>query len=814
MDNQDFYKNIKHINHALVEDIRPPMYKGFKYWGKKPHNIWREYINNYCKKGDIILDFFGGSGIACLEAIQIGRRTISIDLNPVSEFMIRFLVAEFNEKKFLEEFNKIFEKALRKEIKIGLYQTVCKYCRSNSALIINSKWNDDVVYEIGYECNNCKKRGLKNPDKKDFQNISQISSLKIPYWYPTKNFPDTSTFTASFLRKMGDSFDKLWTKRNLLILSFIYDEIKKVDDADNRTALLFAFISKLHLTTKMCVPRRSGANRPFSTSWGRSAYIAPSRQMEMNPLVIFRRACTERQGVLSVKQSTAKLLENKVKLAKNVNDFFKNKEKNLLLLTSDALSLGRILPKKSIDFIITDPPYAGLVQYLDLSSVWSVWLENYDKKYEIKYENEITINNKKDFNYYHRMLKKAFSEAYQVLKDDRTMVVTFHNDQIKIWNSLLRAVVLASFNFEKIIYQPNRRTGESNVANPYGTSASDYYLRYKKARGPVKKEAISSSEFERIVINVAKNIIVQRGEPTEKTFLLNAIYVELAQYGHYLEGEYEDVDKILEKHKNDIFVLREGTNEMLGSKWWLKDSQIKYPNLPLSDRVETAIIDKLRRDIRVSYDEILANIFEKFPNGLTPDVRNIKATIQEYAERDGEGHWRLKPTYQINEALHSVYIGQLAIIGKNLGFEVWIGTIEQGQDFNGKKLKDFVTNKELLLKGFSQEVLKRIKTIDVIWYKNEKIYAVFEVENSTSITSALERASHITDKIHRCIVIPNERKNFFARKLKEPLFNDYYSKDGWFYKFYEDVDLFAKKYAKAKGLNITKFEEFIAKKYA
>ena len=29
----------KHLNHALVEDTRPPMYMAVKYWGKKPHNI-------------------------------------------------------------------------------------------------------------------------------------------------------------------------------------------------------------------------------------------------------------------------------------------------------------------------------------------------------------------------------------------------------------------------------------------------------------------------------------------------------------------------------------------------------------------------------------------------------------------------------------------------------------------------------------------------------------------------------------------------------------------------------------------------------
>ncbi len=35
------------INFALVEETRPEAYTAMKYWGKKPHNIWRAYIDNY-----------------------------------------------------------------------------------------------------------------------------------------------------------------------------------------------------------------------------------------------------------------------------------------------------------------------------------------------------------------------------------------------------------------------------------------------------------------------------------------------------------------------------------------------------------------------------------------------------------------------------------------------------------------------------------------------------------------------------------------------------------------------------------------------
>ena len=66
----------EHINYALVEDTRPPMYKAMKYWGRKPHNIWGDYITHYCPKDGVVLDPFMGSGISTFESLKLGRKII------------------------------------------------------------------------------------------------------------------------------------------------------------------------------------------------------------------------------------------------------------------------------------------------------------------------------------------------------------------------------------------------------------------------------------------------------------------------------------------------------------------------------------------------------------------------------------------------------------------------------------------------------------------------------------------------------------------------------------------------------------------
>src|SRR3989338_10955003 len=111
----DPFKNKKHINYALVESVHPMMYKALKYWGKKPHNIFRKYIENYTKENEIVLDTFAGSGIAPLEAVQANRKAVAIDLNPVSTFMIKVIAKPLNYSQFGKYYSEILEKLIQKE---------------------------------------------------------------------------------------------------------------------------------------------------------------------------------------------------------------------------------------------------------------------------------------------------------------------------------------------------------------------------------------------------------------------------------------------------------------------------------------------------------------------------------------------------------------------------------------------------------------------------------------------------------------------------------------------------------------------------
>jgi len=81
--------------------------------------------------------------------------------------------------------------------------------------------------------------------------------------------------------------------------------------------------------------------------------------------------------------------------------------------------------------------------------------------------------------------------------------------------------------------------------------------------------------------------------------------------------------------------------------------------------------------------------------------------------------------------------------------------------------------------------LSRIKEIDAIWYCNNKIDTIFEVEHTTGITEAIVRGTNIDYKVTKIIVIPDEREKKLARKVNEPFLHERLQKDPWLFIRYD-----------------------------
>jgi len=135
----------KHINYALVEDISPAMYKPMKYWGKKPHNIWSDFIDCYCPDGGTVLDPFMGSGLVAFESLILGKKAITFDLNPLSTFFVNATLQNFDEQKFTQAVNRIADEIANDDVYSRNYT---RKIDDEEVVIYNYIWFKDRITKI------------------------------------------------------------------------------------------------------------------------------------------------------------------------------------------------------------------------------------------------------------------------------------------------------------------------------------------------------------------------------------------------------------------------------------------------------------------------------------------------------------------------------------------------------------------------------------------------------------------------------------------------------------------------------------------
>jgi len=121
---------------------------------------------------------------------------------------------------------------------------------------------------------------------------------------------------------------------------------------------------------------------------------------------------------------------------------------------------------------------------------------------------------------------------------------------------------------------------------------------------------------------------------------------------------------------------------------------------------------------------------------------------------------------------------KLTVMGRALGYHVWVAANDRGRSCNGVSLRS-LTVTELPPLDLPSEVLRTISLIDVIWIdpKSSQIACAFEIEKSTSIYSGMLRlldlASSLGDrKYDFFLVAPDSREKEIVAQLQRPSFKD------------------------------------------
>lgn len=122
------------------------------------------------------------------------------------------------------------------------------------------------------------------------------------------------------------------------------------------------------------------------------------------------------------------------------------------------------LPGRSVDLIVTDPPFFDNVHYSELADFFYAWqqLTSKDDSKKALTTRSISEVQDSDSEGFAKKLKGVFLECSRVLKDNGLLVFTYHHSREEGWGALIKAILGAGF----IVINSHPVKSEMSVAVP------------------------------------------------------------------------------------------------------------------------------------------------------------------------------------------------------------------------------------------------------------------------------------------------------------------------------------------------------------
>lgn len=164
---------------------------------------------------------------------------------------------------------------------------------------------------------------------------------------------------------------------------------------------------------------------------------------------------------------------------------------------------------QSIDLVITDPPFGGLLHYSELADFFYVWMRLPLKaKYPEIFGPEYTpksmeaVSNKArepddPDGFYQRLLTACWKEAHRILKPGGMLAFTFHHSEDAPWVSVLESLFDAGF-FLEATYPI--RSDETKGDGEFGSKTIEYDIIHVCRKRTEEPKAVSWGRMRREVL--------------------------------------------------------------------------------------------------------------------------------------------------------------------------------------------------------------------------------------------------------------------------------------------------------------------------
>jgi ssDNA-binding Zn-finger/Zn-ribbon topoisomerase 1 len=439
-------------------------YDAHTYHTKVPPEGIARLIEYYTQPGQVVLDPFCGSGMTGVAAGNLGRKAFLSDLSPAATFIARHLNTPVAAEAYLRAVRKIVEEAAELEAK--LYHTPCRTC-GNLTPMLYMVWSYGVtcpecdreflLWDVArdekpsvreskilseFPCPHCgkevKKRGIKRTRRfpvqvgykccvrglkeqtselcdHDREMLARIEADGIPkgLWHPKDRFPK-GVNTRQPIAAGIERVDQAYTPRALHAMAWLWHRARQWPDAEIADKLLFTITSLYQRVTVFSEFRFWGGSSNTAN------YNVPFISNEQN---VFRTFARKANTISWYFQSAPRL------------------QRAVDVRTASACDL-RHVPDQSVDYVFTDPPFGGNINYSEMNFLWESWLRQHTDTREEAIMNSVQGKRADE---YRVLLARAFRECRRTLKDEGWMTVIFHNSSREVWAALQSAISDAGF---------------------------------------------------------------------------------------------------------------------------------------------------------------------------------------------------------------------------------------------------------------------------------------------------------------------------------------------------------------------------------
>lgn len=352
----------------------------------------------------------------------------------------------------------------------------CSNCGQENIALIDVMRSGQKLKEkliaIEYICKTCKDRLYKIPDHKDIEKLKRIQLEldinKDKFVIPKQKilFGDSS---VRWRNHNYEYYHEVFNSRQLLAFNYLIQGIKSIPDENYQDAFITAFSNSLEYNNMMTpynYPHRKLHHlfnyhaMPLTTTpvenavWGVGDEGAGTFVNCFNRYLSAKKFCKTPFDKFKDKSGQIQTVYSKESISAKIVQTFsdlKETKKGALLLCGDSANLFQV-PDKSVDFVITDPPYYDSIHYSELSNFFYVWLKNivnheYFSAENVPVNEEAIVNvaMEKGEKEYQELLTAVFKESNRVLSDNGKLIFTFHHTKWKAWWTVLMSIVNSGF---------------------------------------------------------------------------------------------------------------------------------------------------------------------------------------------------------------------------------------------------------------------------------------------------------------------------------------------------------------------------------